>query len=268
MGDEASTGARRVIDILIALGEDENAQRRGIGVVELAREVGREKTQVSRTLKTLAESGLIDRDPDTHGYRLGWRFFAFAARAGEEQLLAAAPPIMRGLVQTTGERVHLTVLQHGHALTLLSETPSRSVQTASLVSRAVPLHSTSCGRALLYDADDDEIRTLLQGEPMERRGSKAPRTVQEFISRVRHDAPAGFSASVDEFEEGLAAIAAPVRDFRGRLVAALNISGPKFRLHNQLRVSGRRVKAAASYLSGNLGWGDSSRESSNQRRTS
>lgn len=267
MGEEGSSGVQRVIDILIALGEVDDAQRRGLGVVELARSVGREKSQISRKLETLAESGLVDRDPDTHRYRLGWRFFALAARAGEEQLLAAAPPIMRGLVETTGERVHLTVLENGRALTVLSETPSRSVQTASLVSRTVPLQSTSCGRALLYDAEDAEIEALVREEQPEHPGSRASRTLPEFIARVRKDAPVGYSVSVDEFEEGLAAIAAPVRDFRGRIVAALNISGPKFRLHNKLRASGRQVRAAAGYLSENLGW-SSDTDTLDQRRSS
>lgn len=251
MGEQGSSGVWRVIDILI----------------ELAGMVGREKTQISRKLETLAESGLVDRDPRTHRYRLGWRFFALAAHAGDEQLLAAAPPIMRGLVETTGERVHLTVLQQGRALTVLSENPSRSVQTASLLSRAVPLQSTSCGRALLYDADDAEITALVRAERPEFRGTKAPRTTEEFVARVRKDAPTGYSVSVDEFEEGLAAIASPVRDFRGRIVAALNISGPKFRLHNRLRDSGRQVKAAAGYLSRNLGW-SSPENTEHRRRTS
>ena len=58
----------------------------------------------------------------------------------------------------------------------------------------------------------------------------------------------------EEFEPGLVAAAAPVRDFRGRLVAALNVSGPKFRLGERLEGAGVEVAAAAETLSERLGW--------------
>lgn len=252
MAEEAATSVQRVIAILTALGDTDD--HRTMGVVEVARTVGREKSQVSRTLKSLAESGLVDRDLDSLGYRLGWRFFTLAARSGDQQLLACAPEIMRGLVRTVGERVHLSVLDGADALTLLSENPTRSVQTANLVGRPTPLHATSCGQALLFDATDDDIRGLLGGVPLVARGSKAPRDVEDFIGRVRRAANKGYATCVDEYDADLAAAAAPVRDFRGRIVAAINVSGPKFRLARELNPAGRQVKAAAGYLSRNLGW--------------
>lgn len=254
MVEEGANSVQRVIAILTALGERDPADRHTMGVIETARVVGREKSQVSRTLKTLAGSGLVDRDPDTLGYRLGWRFFSLAARAGDRQLLACAPEIMRGLVRTVGERVHLSVRDGIDALTLLSENPTRSVQTVSLVGHATPVHATSCGQALLFDMPADGIRDLFGGTRLVARGSKAPRTVDEFIGRVQRAAAKGFATCVDEFDTDLAATAAPVRDFRGRIVAAINISGPKFRIAPHLESAGRQVKAAAGYLSRNLGW--------------
>lgn len=256
--EESASSVHRAVAILLALGESEEVLHRGgLGVVEIARAVGREKSQVSRTLKALAESGLVDRDQDSLGYRLGWRFFTLAAQAGEQQLLLNAPAIMRGLVRTMGERVHLSVLEGGEVLTLLSENPHRSVQTASLASRAVPLHCTSCGRALLFDTNDEDIGELLSGVDLASRGSKSPRSVGDLIRRIRRASGDGYVVCVDEFEEGLAAVAAPVRDFRGRIVAAINISAPKFRMTGKLPLAGRQVKGAADYLSRNLGWTES-----------
>lgn len=267
MAEEAASGVQRVVAILLALGENDSPQR-SMGVVEVAKAVGREKSQVSRMLKTLAETGIVDRDPDTLGYRLGWRFFTLAARAGEQQLLTCAPDIMRGLVRTVGERVHLTVLDSPGGLTLLSENPSRSVQTANLVGRATPLHSTSSGQALLFDTDDDGIRELLRGADFTVGGPKAPRDVADFISRVRRAASRGYAVCVDEYEDGVAAAAAPVRDFRGRIVAAINISGPKFRIARDVHAAARQVASAAEYLSRNLGWSAGTPASSTPRRSS
>jgi IclR family transcriptional regulator, KDG regulon repressor len=58
----------------------------------------------------------------------------------------------------------------------------------------------------------------------------------------------------EEFEAGLVGVAAPVRDFRGRIVAALNVSAPRFRLGRRLDAAGREVRAAADALSERLGW--------------
>src|SRR5204863_773969 len=64
----------RGLDVLCALAEPEAGE--GLGVVALAELVGGDKSQLSRSLKTLEERGLVERDPDTLAYRLGWRLFA------------------------------------------------------------------------------------------------------------------------------------------------------------------------------------------------
>ena len=83
------TNLRRELAILTVLGGEDAIEDGGLGVVRIADLIGREKSQVSRTLKTLAESGFVDRDAATLQYRLGWRFFALAAGARREVKRAA-----------------------------------------------------------------------------------------------------------------------------------------------------------------------------------
>src|SRR3712207_6517932 len=119
---------RKELAILIVLGGEEAVEDGGLGVVRIAELIGREKSQVSRALRTLAESGLVDRDQSTLHYRLGWRFFALAARAGEQRLLNVAPPLLERLMKSLGETVHVSVLQGIEVLTVLSESPSHAVK--------------------------------------------------------------------------------------------------------------------------------------------
>lgn len=253
MADEAASGVQRAIAILTSLGSQAGTHADGLGVVEIARLVDREKSQVSRTLKTLAAAGLVDRDPDTLGYRLGWRLFTLAAGAANQQLLAAAPQVLRRLVSVVGERVHLSVLEGGEVLTVLSESPSRAViQAAGWVGRASPLHSTSSGRALLFDHSDEEVHALLDQVDFRSEAGNAPRSVADVLVRLRSARERGYAVVDEEFEVGLVAVAAPVRDFRGRVVAAVNVSAPKFRLGHNLDAAGVQVKAAAHYLSQQL----------------
>ncbi len=213
----------RALEVLRILGDGEAADNGGLGVVRVAELLGRDKSQVSRTLKTLAEHGFADRDADTLEYRLGWQLYTLAARTGRSRLLALAPAHLRGLVDGLGETAHLSVLQGDEVLTLLSERSPRLVQATDWSGRRVPAHSTSSGRALLSDVGE-----------------------------------LGYAAVDGEFEAGLVGAAAPVRDFRGVIVAALNVSGPKFRLGDRLDEAGAAVKRAADELSAQMGTTDRS----------
>ncbi|WP_219415807.1 IclR family transcriptional regulator [Pseudonocardia nigra] len=249
MANEGSTSLNRAIDILIALGSPAGTTQRGCGVGEVARMVDREKSQVSRTLKTLAEAGLVDRDPETLGYRLGWRLFTLAESAGNQRLTAVAPAVLRTLVARLGERAHLTVLQGDHVMTVLSEQPSARIQVADWVGRCSPVNSTSSGRALLMQHSDHEVRELLADVQFVASGPGAPRDVDDLLARLHQARLRGYVLTDEEFEPGLVAAAAPVLDARRRIVAAVNISAPKFRLGKGLNAAGRQVKAAADHLS-------------------
>jgi DNA-binding IclR family transcriptional regulator len=251
MADERASGVQRAIAILTALGAEAAAGRNGVGVVEIAALVGREKSQVSRTLKALAATGMVDRDPQTRAYRLGWRLYTLAAVAADQHLLLLAPRVLRRLVAVVGERAHLSVLEAGQVLTLASESSDRVIEGASWIGRSTPLHTTSAGRALLFAHTDDEVRALLPDASFAATGN-APRDVEDLLHRLHEARALGYVRTDEEFEAGLVAVAAPVRDFRGQIIAALNISAPKFRLGHNLDAAGKHVKAAAEALTREL----------------
>ena len=234
MAAETATGLKRGLAVLLAL--DGGGE---LGVTSIAERVGREKSQVSRTLKVLAEHGLVERDPDSLAYRLGWRLFALAGAAGDERLAAAAPAALRGLVHALGEVAHLSVLQDAGVLTVMSESPPHTVQAVNWVGRVVPVLGTSAGYALLLDHEPSELRRFGPVGTLSKRLAEA---------RAR-----GFTLVDEEFEPGLVAVGAPVRDFRGRIVAAVNVSAPKFRFAARLEQAGEHVRAVADDLSRTLG---------------
>lgn len=252
MPSEGSSSVHRAVAVLLALGEDDATREGSLGVVQIARQVGREKSQISRTLKVLAEAGLVDRDPETMRYRLGWRIYTLAANAADQRLLACAPAVLRRLVATLGERVHLSVLEQGGVLTVLSQSPVHAIQAAGWVGRVTPLHVTSAGRALLFDHEPDEVRGLLSKEDFTKIGPGGPRDVEDYLDRLREARARGFTLTDEEFEPGLVAAGAPVRDAQNRIIAALNVSAPKFRLGRRLGEAGRLVAAAARELSAEM----------------
>ena len=253
MPTQDATGLRRGLAIVEVLAEHAAADGGPLGVVRIAELVGREKSQVSRTLRTLAETGFVERDPVTRGYRIGWRLFALAARAGEPRLLALAQPVMRGLVAELGETAHLSVLDGAEVLTLLSEAPPSAIRATGYSGRVVAVSSTSAGRALLFDHDRAEFDALLAVTGLARSGPNAPRSAADLWRRLERARELGHAVAEEESEVDLVAVAAPVRDFRGGVVAALNVSGPQFRLGARLERAGAAVAAAADGLSAALG---------------
>lgn len=255
MADDPTSSLRRALHLLDALASDDAVAQGGWGVNRLAAHLGRDKSQVSRTLRVLADAGYIERDPESMRYQIGWHVFALASRAGDQRLLTAAAPILRRLAKhDIGERIHLSVLKGSEVLTLLTEAPAHAVQTVAWAGRLVPAHNTSSGRSLLMDLDRDELTSLFAGAALAEGGPNAPRDLDALFDRILVARRAGYAIVDEEFEPGLVAASAPVRGFRGNIVAALNVSGPKFRLGSRLPFAGMAVKAAADELSSRLGW--------------
>lgn len=249
-----ATTLRRGIELLLRLGSDEAVRAGGLGVTRLAERTGEEKSQVSRTLKTLAATGAVDRDPNMGTYRLSWQLYALAARSGDQRLREAAPPLLTRLTEEFGERAHLSVLQGRDVLTIWTQSPQEVVvQATGWVGRTVPAWCTSSGRALLFDHDRHELAALFPGIEFRGRSSNAPHDVDDLYRRVGAAAQLGCAVVEEEFEPGLVAVGAPVRNHGGTIVAAINVSGPTFRFRERLDHAAVRTKAAADELSSLLG---------------
>src|SRR5262249_8986031 len=183
----------------------------------------------------------------------GWRLFTLAATAADQQLLALTPHVLRGLVARVQECAHLSVLDGCGLLTLLSESPPWAIQAVPWVGRIAPLHCTSAGGALLFDHTDGEVRALLGGADLAGGGPNAPHAVEEVLARLHAARRRGFAVVSEEFETGHVAAAAPVRDFRGRVVAAGNGSAPKFRLGRSLAAAGGEGEGAGGRVAAAVG---------------
>jgi IclR family transcriptional regulator, KDG regulon repressor len=238
---ERETSIRRGVEALLTLASDEAAAEGGLGVTRVARMLGREKTQVSRTLAALAEYGLVDRDPDTRAYRLGWRIYAMAQMAGSRRLLDSARPLLAGLVARFGEGAHLSVLQGGEVVTVLSEQSPHAVRAVNWIGRSTPADRTSAGKALLLDRTAEELEALFDGD-----------TASRLAAAIADARARGYAIADEEMDAGLTAAAAPVRDGHERIVAAINVSGPSFRVRSRLAEIGAGAAAAAAELSAAL----------------
>jgi DNA-binding IclR family transcriptional regulator len=146
------------------------------------------------------------------------------------------------------------VLAESSALYLDQVAGSSALQPHNWVGQHIPLHATSNGKVLLSGLDESTLDSTLG-----KLTAYTPRTItgraefRDELARVREQ---GYAVAVDELEIGLAAVAAPIRNAHGDVIASMSVSGPSFRLpEDRLAAVVRLVVAAAAEVSHRLGWG-------------
>jgi DNA-binding IclR family transcriptional regulator len=202
-----------------------------LGVSELGRQLGVHKATASRLAAVLAERGLLERDPVTERYRIGFGLvrLAGAAMSGLD-LVRLARPMLETLAERVREASNLGVRSGDDVVYVDQIAGSRSIVTVSWVGRRTPLHCTSNGKVLLAWADDRDRERLLAA-PMERFTERTITDAGELRAELDAIRRRGYAQTVEELEDGLNAVSAPVRQADGRVIAALGVSGPAFRLH-------------------------------------
>lgn len=241
----------RAVDLLELLA----TSGKEVGVTELARPLGVHKSTVSRVLATLERRGLVEQSAVSGKYRLGYGLVRLARAAGAElELAQAARPVMEELARRTQETVNLAVLQGDRVVNVDQVTTQRQVVSVNWVGKQTPLHCTSNGKALLAFLPAHERRRILRG-PLERLTPRTvvdPAALEQQLERVRHE---DWAYTEEELEIGLNAVAAPVRDGNGRVVAAISVAGPAYRVTpERLPELGRLTREAARTVSRRLGF--------------
>lgn len=251
-----SSGLSRDLDILRGLASTEARITGGLGVVRLSQLVQRDKSQVSRALRALETSGLVERDPTSREYRLGWELFSLAARAGDQRLLHLSTRFLHRAADALAEPAHLCVLAGTGVLTISSAVPSTHVASVSVWGGdPVPAHQSSAGWAMLIDLSHDELERRFLGVTVERLGeSYEVHDIEPMWHAIVAARECGYAIADRECGGGLMGVSAPVRDHTGRIVAALNVSAPNTRIGDVLEETGRIVEGAADDLSETLGF--------------
>ena len=236
------------------------AEAGSLGVTELGRRLDVHKATASRLVSTLAERGLVERDPVTEKYRLGFGLIrlAGAAMAGLD-LVRASHPILEELAERTRETVNLGVLSGDAVVYVDQVSGTRAIVSVSWVGRRTPLHCTSNGKVLLAHLSPAE-RDRLLARPLERATPATIVDANALISQLQEIKVRGYAQTLEELEEGLNAVAAPVRQADGEVVSALSVSGPAFRMRPlDLPRIARLTVEAANAVSRRLGYVDRGR---------
>ena len=236
---------------------DAVAQRpQGIGLADLSQAVGLHTSTTFHLVKTLVALDLLTQSPDSKLYRIGGRIFMLAAGALDQNaLLDLGTPILEQLSADTGNAAHLAVRSRNEIAVIARTAATGLLQLSGYAGANRPAHATAIGKLLLAAMPEEQFDRLLVDLPLPKFTEKTitdRRTLRQEIEAVRRS---GLARDNCELDPDVQCIAVPVRDFAGRCVAAMGISGPAWRMAPDiLEEKSQRLQAAAAELSARLGY--------------
>ena len=232
-----------------------SAEEYEIGISNLARRLGLGKSTVHRLASTLVQEDFLEKNPDTGAYRLGLALFELGTLVRRKMNFAnEARPYLKSLMEKTGETAHLAVLDRASVIYINTIASRQAIRMSSDVGARAPSHSTSEGKILLAFRPPETLAAMLEGR-LVAQTAKTITKLQALREELRSVRGRGYAIDDEETEVGLRSVAAPIRDHRGEVVAAISIAGPTQRVSKKVLQSyPAEVCAAATAISQRLGY--------------
>jgi DNA-binding IclR family transcriptional regulator len=225
-------------------------------LVEICTTLKLHKSTAHRLMMVLEQHRLVDKNPDTGRYRLGLKLFEFGSKAiGAIDLRGHARPYLDRLQRELRETVFFCVLDDGQVFYIEKIESQQSVRTGCTVGSRAPAYCTAVGKAMLAELTDTDVNDIIRRWGLKAVTPNTITTASQLKAELRAIRSRGFAVDNEEKEPGLRCVSAAVRGDSGKLLAALSVSGPAFRLTKE-RVPeiGRAVMQAAGELSYELGY--------------
>ncbi len=204
--------------------------RPALSVEDISRELGLPKSSTYRLVATLRKRGFLRKLAGTDSYTLDARLLRFGeiVRASTD-LHRVALPHMEELAERTRETVVLVLRSGDRGVVVEKAESAEMTRFIPSVGWSFPLQCGSTGKVLLADLPEDKLEKYL-ARPLERVTEKTIVDPDELLVELQRVKKAGYAISDEEFVVGTRAVAAPIRDDRGSVVAGLAIAGPAERL--------------------------------------
>ncbi len=237
---------------ILACFDDEHPER---GVSEVAQLVGLHRATAHRIIVTLLNGGYLERAADGEKYRLGLRLAEMGlAVMGRLDFRREAIPHMQALQERFGETCDLSILSRGEVQYLEVVQSRQALQIAARPGQRLPVHCTASGKVFLAFLARDELAQVL-GSSLVRYTDTTVTSRERIMEQLAEIRALGYGFDDGEYENGVRAVAAPIRDNSGAVVAVVSVPGPAARMD-----SGRVAEIAAALIaatddiSARMGW--------------
>lgn len=237
----------RGLDVMHAVAQGTTSLSALVQVLKLHR------STTHRLASTLVEQRYLSFEPRV-GYALGPKLVELGYLARDQMSLPhVARAHLEGLAMTTSDTVHLGILDDMRALYLDKIPGNRRITVTSRIGDRHPLRSTGLGKALLLDMNEQRWRKFYEFESREGRAYEVSLTV--WLKRMHEYAKAGYALDLEENEDKIRCVAAPVRDAADAIIGAISVSSAAQYMDDaRMRLLADEVRATARAISRDLGW--------------
>jgi IclR family transcriptional regulator, KDG regulon repressor len=235
--------------------EEVARHREGIGLAELSKRVGLHNSTTFHLAKTMVSLGYMRQERDSKRYRVGRPLFALAASALDEiEMVNLATPVLEDLSRETGESGHFAV-RMGDAVVVIARTSGTGAfQLTDRVGVVRPAHCTALGKIILASLRPDQLKRFLERVELKPSTKKSVTDQSVLLREITEIRRTAIAFDDGEFNPEVRCVAVPVYNFTGEVIGALGISGPIWRMSDQILQSrAKLVQTAASRLSAEFG---------------
>jgi DNA-binding IclR family transcriptional regulator len=252
MGEMKVQSLERAFDILENLARESS----GLGLSEIAEATSLPRSTAFRLLAVLQGREYVRKSGKDARYRLGPGLVELSSMyLNSLELKTESAPSMRELAAAFGTIVFLACRQDARMVYIDRYDQFASLRTYAIIGQQKPLYSTALGKALILDLDDDEIRLVFEDTTFEVTGPNTHRGVASLLADLRICRTRGWTVDDQENERGTICVAAPIRDYRGKIISAISTSwSNELRPELESNKVAFRVLKAASDISRNMGW--------------
>lgn len=221
------SSVKKALQVLQAFSEDQTEW----GVTELSLSLKSHKSSISRILITLQAQGFVEKNPQTGKYCLGFKVIELGQRAlSRFELKEWAGPYLEELAGKTKEIIHLSLLDQNEIVYLDKKGKEQALTVATRIGGRNPAYCSAMGKVLLAALPPAELDRVLSLGPLQ---CLTPSTITEIpslkkeLERVRKR---GYAIDHEESFPGIRCVAAPIRNRRKEVIAAVSATVPKQRM--------------------------------------
>ena len=231
------------------------SEGQGKALTVIASEMGQSPATVYRILITLEGRGFVEFDPIEQVWHIGPRAFVIGSRfLRRTSLVDRARPILRKLMEQTGETANLGIEQNGSVLFLSQVETHATIRAFFPPGTLSPMHASGIGKALLAQMGNDRVTQIVQRADMERFTEFTIVDLDALQADLEQVNSRGYAIDGEEKNLGMRCIAAPVFDSSAQAVAGISVSGPTSRVsQDDIQKMGNEVIAAATALTRAIG---------------
>lgn len=199
---------------------------RDVGITELSLELNLAKSTVHRILKNLSRYSVVEKENDTSRYKIGLRLLKYSnSLLRSFDLRQIVKPILKKICNETEETTLLTIWKNNQGICIDSIFSSKNINANLFVEigREMPFHCAAGSKIILANQPIEDIKRIISKEPLLKYTPNTITETKKLLEHLLEIKNKGFAICDEELEEGIKAIAAPIKNIKGKTIASVTI---------------------------------------------